>query len=299
MYSRVSNGIKVTSGKLAMGNPTSCLLPVSGSPSKPASTGVQILHKVLTVAMLVYMTAAVYATVEIVRDLPIYHWERLEARVPVAFGVAILVLQLLLFLQVVAFKRCVMGKTVEKAYPSNGTHSVLLMQSQVLEVIHCGTFEPFYNGLIPMNVYYRAVGNHVDLTTSLLNRTSTPGDGELVYLHPWCVIDAGVIFSSHLVASGATTMMKVELHRNAVMHPHSSVTNGTVGAGGCMHSMSCVVKRVHIGDGEHWIGSPATRARVAVAGDAPQYSLSDEGPSDSSASGSSGVEVDEVMERSL
>jgi hypothetical protein len=105
----------------------------------------------------------------------------------------------------------------------------------------------------------------VDLTTSLLNVSGSPGDLDLVVLREWCVIDSYGIFSSHLVAQGKTAMKKVELHRNAVVHPHSSMTHGTIGAGGMLRSLSCTVKPVYIAENEQWIGAPASCANVALA----------------------------------
>ena len=166
-----------------MGNPITCLIPVQAKPSEGASAGVQALHLALTVVMLVYMTGAVYVTVETVRSLPIYGWTRLEARVPVTFGVVVLLLQSLLLLQVVALKWVAMGKVKESSHLCNGVYSVLLLQSQVHEII---------------------LGCKVDWTTSLLCGTRTPADCDLVTFHQWCVIDSSAIFLSHLVAKGQT-----------------------------------------------------------------------------------------------
>jgi hypothetical protein len=78
------------------------------------------------------------------------------------------------------------------------------------------------------------------------------------------VIDSYVISSSHLVAQGKTVMKKVEIHRNTAVHSHSSMTHGTIGAGGMLPSLLCMVKPVHIAEDEQWIGTPASCANVAL-----------------------------------
>jgi hypothetical protein len=65
-----------------------------------------------------------------------------------------------------------------------------------------------------------------------------------------CDFDSYGICSSHLVAQKKTVIKKVELHRNAVVHPHSSMTHGTIGAGGILRSLSCTVKPVYIAENE-------------------------------------------------
>eukprot|EP00978_Attheya_sp_CCMP212_P028706 scaffold99901_cov35-Attheya_sp.AAC.1 len=264
VYSRLTSRTKVPSGKLAMGNPTSFLLSRQGKPPKTLSLSVYLLQVTLTVAMLVYMTGAVYVTIETVRSQPIYKWTRLEARVPVSFGVAVLLLQSLLLLQVVAFKVIVMGKTKEGSFPANGAYSILVLQSQLLEFLLGQSYEPFYNGLIPVNLYYRVLGGKVDWTTSLLCGTRTPADLDLMTFHSWCVIDCRGGCSSHLMAQGQMVFNKVEMYDNAVVHPRAYLINSTIGSGGMLRSLSCTPKRIHVADGEHWIGAPASCARVAI-----------------------------------
>ena len=215
-----------------------------------------------------YLLCLALVVIEALRSLPIYASWPAEAAAPLVVVLGVNMVMAGVALQPILYKWLVFGRSSPRELRSDTTMTLFAF-TQNLQALMFHLFHPLFGGLFPMNLYHRCLGAHVDLTTTLINEGAwmDPGDGELISVHAWAVLDSGASINGHIVRREAMSQGPIVIHERAVVHPQACKLFGSVGPGACLLPLTTVL-RVDRHDPEHvledgvFVGCPGEHVAV-------------------------------------
>ncbi len=255
----VAENITIHRGERFVGNPATLVLPVKpanhadGRSARLAWTALLFLF----LSHVCYLFAGAILIVEILRDLPLDSLSY-EFRVPILIGTAYVLVLVLLFLELLFFKKTMFGRTRSETIPICSFRGVVFHHTQVISILLNSLVSPFFAGLSPLSLFYMAFGTKVDASVFIeVFGGFDIGDADNTTAMPFAVLDEGSFCVAHRVDQGYLRQGSALLESGATLHPWSALSMGSLGQGSQLFPLSKQLRETHTKDNQVLIGCPA------------------------------------------
>mmetsp|Transcript_2204 Transcript_2204/g.3246 ORF Transcript_2204/g.3246 Transcript_2204/m.3246 type:complete len:1485 (+) Transcript_2204:913-5367(+) len=253
---RVSKGDTVKNGQHSVGNPIQFSLQKEPT-IVPQRKRQQRFSALLDAGFVAHYAASVLLTVQVFRSIPFIS-ASIEIHVAVVVLIGILFWVSLQTTLLLLYKWVLIGGSKAGHIPFNScTLAAIVFVENLHGVLWFREFGALFAGLVPSNLYHRLMGCKLDITTVLLNEGTWVDPTDDVFMGPWTVADSGASINGHLVTKLGMRKEPIAIHRGSVVHPHSLLHFGSLGANSSIYPLSRPLAKLHIPEKQSYVGSPA------------------------------------------